>query len=378
MGVGSGQNGGVHAERRPSDGLHESAAVTFAEARAQFPVLERIAYLNAGTFGPLARSTVAAVREELERDLEAGRSGMPYFERALALRAELRETLAALVGADASHVALTASTTDGCNIVAAGLGIGPGDEVVTTTDEHPGLLLPLHASGARVVVAEPTLEALLAAVTSRTRLVAVSQVLWTTGAVVPVRELRRESDVPVLVDGAQSVGAIPVDAEGIDFLTISGQKWLCGPDASGALIVADPDLLRVAAPSYFAQTSYEADGTFVARPGAPRFEPNWWSVGSLRGLLVALATRPPWWYDRAREVAERCRARLAERVEVVTPPERSTLVSFRPDAAAAGVVATLHDRGVHVREIPKTGLVRVSCGWWTSDEDIDRLLEALP
>jgi L-cysteine/cystine lyase len=352
--------------------------VTFAEARAQFPVLERIAYLNAGTFGPLARATVAVLHEELERDLEAGRSGMPYFERALALRAELREHLAALVGADPAHVALTASTTDGCNIVAAGLGLGPGDEVITTTDEHPGLLLPLRASGARVVVAAPTAEALLAAVTPRTRLIAVSQVLWTTGAVLPVRELQAASGVPVLADGAQSVGAVPVEAAGVDFLTISGQKWLCGPDTTGALVVANPEVLRVASPGYFAQSSYEPDGAYVARPGAARFDPNWWSVASLRGLLTALATRPPWWFDHAWGVAERCRARLADRFDVVTPPARATLVSFRPGGEPASVVAALHERGVHVREIPKTGLVRVSCGWWTSDDDVDRLLEALP
>jgi L-cysteine/cystine lyase len=229
-----------------------------------------------------------------------------------------------------------------------------------------------------VVVAEPTTEALLDAVTPRTRLIAVSQVLWTTGAVLPVKELREATGVPVLADGAQSVGAIPVDAAGVDFLTISGQKWLCGPDATGALVVANPDVLRVASPSYFAQTSYEPDGTFVARPGAARFEPNWWSVASLRGLLAALATRPPWWFDRAWDVAERCRGRLAERFDVVTPPTRATLVSFRPGVEPAGVVAALHERGVHVREIPRTGLVRVSCGWWTSDEDVDRLLDALP
>ncbi|MGL6279037.1 MAG: aminotransferase class V-fold PLP-dependent enzyme, partial [Gaiella sp.] len=290
---------------------------SLAEARAQFPVLERIAYLNAGTFGPLARSTVAALREELERDLEDGRSGMPYFLRALALREEARAALAELVGVGAASVALTSSTTDGCNIVLAGLGLGARDEVVTTTDEHPGLLLPLHASGARVVPVAPDTDAILAAVTPRTRLIAVSQVLWTTGAVLPVHELRAASGVPLLVDGAQAVGAIPVDASGIDFLTISGQKWLCGPDATGALVVADVDALRVASPSYFAQSSFEPDGAFVARDGAARFEPNWWSCASLRGLLAALRTRPAWWHQHAVAIAERCRTLLAERYEVV-------------------------------------------------------------
>ena len=349
----------------------------FEGARAGFPVLERIAYLNAGTFGPLARATFDAVQRELERDLETGRSGVAYFVRAMELREATRARLAALVSADPLQVALTASTTDGCNIVLAGLGLGPEDEIVTTTDEHFGLLGPLGASGARVIVAEPDPDAIRAAVTPRTRLLALSQVLWTTGCVLPVRELREATGLPVLVDGAQSVGAIPVDAAGLDFLTISGQKWLCGPDSTGALVVADPDRLRVASPSYFSHAGYEPDGSYTPRPGAARFEPNWWPPSSLVGLLAAIEARPTWAFDHAAAVAERCRALLAARVDVVTPDPCSTLVAFRAPGNPSDLVETLFTRGVHVREIPGTGLIRVSCGWWTSDDDLDRLLAAL-
>lgn len=352
--------------------------MTFEEARSQFPALERIAYLNAGTFGPLARATAEAVRAELEHDFEEGRTGEEYFQRTLALRDELRGALAELVGTEPSRVALTSSTTDGCNIVAAGLGLAPGDEVVTTSEEHFGLLGPLGASAASVVVVEPEPESILAAVTPRTRLIAVSEVLWTTGRVLPVRELRAQAGVPILVDGAQSVGAVPVSAVGVDFLTISGQKWLCGPDTTGALVVAEPERLRVAAPSYFAQQGYEPDGTFVPREGAPRFEPNWWPASSLSGLLAALRTRPDWAFERAAAAAERCRALLDGRVEVVVPERPSTLVSFRPGGSPTELVARLGAAGVHVREIPRSGLVRVSCGWWTSDGDLERLVAALP
>ncbi|HEY3428758.1 MAG TPA: aminotransferase class V-fold PLP-dependent enzyme, partial [Acidimicrobiia bacterium] len=213
-------------------------ALTYAEARAQFPVLERIAYLQAGSTGPLARQTVEAMRAEDERSLLQGRSGQDYFDRVLALRAELRGELAKMVDAATEQIALTASTTDGCNLVLAGLDLGPTDEIVTTTDEHFGLLGPLHTSGARVVVTSPDAEAITAAVTSRTRLLAVSHVLWTTGQMLPVHELRERTQLPILVDGAQSVGAVPVDAKGLDFMTISGQKWLCGPESTGALVVA--------------------------------------------------------------------------------------------------------------------------------------------
>jgi L-cysteine/cystine lyase len=296
------------------------------------------------------------------------------------LRDRLRERIAALVGAEPLQIALTTSTTDGCNIVLGGLGLGPEDEIVTTTDEHFGLLGALATSGARIVVVAPEPDAIRAAVTPRTRLLALSQVIWTTGRILPVCELREETGIPVLVDGAQSVGAIPVAAAGFDYLTISGQKWLCGPDSTGALVVADPDRLRVSAPSYFSQVGYESDGQFRPKPGAARFDNGWWPASSLAGLLAALDGRPSWAFDHAAAVAERCRKLLAERADVVSPAEgeRSTLVAFRAAGEPAKLVEALYKVGVHVREIPSAGLIRVSCGWWTSDGDLDRLLAGLP
>lgn len=349
----------------------------FAQARAQFPVLERFAYLNAGTFGPLARSTVAAMEERQRRDLERGRSGPDFFTQAMALRGELRARIAALVSAEPAQVALTCSTTDGCNIVLAGLGLSPEDEVVTTTNEHFGLLGPLHAIGARVVVCDPEPEAILAAVTPRTKLLSLSQVLWTDGRVLPVAELRERSGLPVLVDGAQAVGAIPVDAAGLDFLTVSAQKWLCGPDTVGALVVREPERLRVAQPSYFAQKSFEPDGSFEPRPGAARFDSQWISPASLAGLLTALDGRPEWAFKRAAEMSELCRNTLEERFEVVSAPAQGTLVSWRTEGDPTATVKRLFERGVVVRDIPGRNLIRASCGWWTSEEDIARLVEAL-
>ena len=351
--------------------------MTVEEARALFPALERIAYLNAGTVGPLARPVADALVDGVQRDLADGRSGMPFFETMLAARAELRAAFARLVGADDEQLALTTSTSEGCGIVLRGLGLEPGDEIVTTTDEHFGLLGPLGASGARVVVVEPDPERILAAVTPRTRLVAASQALWTTGAVLPLAAIRERSGVPMLADGAQSVGAIEASAVGVDFLTISGQKWLCGPDTTGALVVADPERLTVRSPSYFGQRRYEPDGSFEPQEGARRFETTWLAHGPLRGMLTALELRPDWWLERARAMAERCRALLSPHVELVRPEQVSTLVAFRPEREPAEVVASLHERDVHVRELPGRGLVRVSCGWWTSDEDLERLAVGL-
>jgi L-cysteine/cystine lyase len=351
----------------------------FAVARAEFPVLDRLAYLNAGSMGPVARSTAEAMRREEKRDLLEGRSGKAYIDRMLELRAELRRMIADLVATEPEQVALTASTTDSCNIVVAGLELEPGDEVVTTTDEHFGLIGPLHASGARVVVVPPAVDALSAAVTPRTRLLALSHVLWTTGQVLPVHELRRRTGIPILVDGAQSVGAISVDAAGLDYLTISGQKWLCGPDATGALVVADAERLRVARPSYLSRQDHDPDGSFVPWPGARRFEHGWISMGSLSGLVAALDAHPEWRFQHSAGMAEHCRELLrAAGQDVLVPSERATLVSWRvsgeePDA----VVARLAEAGVVVRELPGTGLLRASVGWWTSDEDLDRLITGL-
>jgi L-cysteine/cystine lyase len=358
--------------------------LTFEEARALFPVLERFAYLNAGTLGPLSRPTLAAMEERLRFDQEHGRGGHGWFMSVLELRTRVREQIAALVSASAGQMALTSSTTDGCNVVLSGLELGPGDEVVTTDSEHPGLLLPLHVSGARVRVAEvaarPTadaLSAILSCITPRTRLLALSHVLWTTGQMMPVHELKRETGLPLLVDGAQSVGAIPVGVGELDYYTVSCQKWLCGPEPLGALYVRDPARLGIGIPSYFAQKSLEPDGGFVPADGAARFDSGWLAAPSLAGLEVALAGAPEWRFDRAVEMAEVCRGALRELFELVAEGGESTLVSFVPAGDPAEEAARLYDAGVIVRDLPGTGWLRASCGWWTSGEDIERLVAGL-
>ena len=208
--------------------------------RAQFPVLERLSYLNAGTEGPIPRAAAEAVRRRIDAEAEGGRCGRPYFEALMGLADQARAGYATALGCEPADVALTGSTTDGVNTVIAGLDLRAGDEILTSDQEHPGLLAPLgrarrrHGVKVRVV---PFAE-LAGEVTSTTRLVACSHVSWVGGEVADVAALVA-TGVPVLLDAAQALGAVPINVRelGCDFYAGSGQKWLCGPEGSGALFV---------------------------------------------------------------------------------------------------------------------------------------------
>jgi L-cysteine/cystine lyase len=356
----------------------------FEEARAAFPVLERYAYLNAGSVGPMAKRTHDAI-VKAEREELGPRGSHDAFNRIVEQREALRDVVAGQIGVDADRISLTTSTSEGCRVVVSGLDLAPDDEIVTTDAEHYGLLGPIHASGARVRVARVrerpaagALDALLAEVGDRTRLVALSHVLWINGHVISVQELKEAVSAPLLVDGAQSVGAIPVDAEPFDFYTVSGQKWLCGPTPTGGLYVRDPERLRVAGPSYFSQKSHHPDGSFVPRDGARRFDQSWIPAAFIAGLEAAVAGLPDWRFDRARELTELCRDRLIDAGhDVVTESGQGTLVAWRWEGETTEAVKRLFDQDVVVRDLPGTGLLRASCGYWTSEDDIERLVAGL-
>ena len=359
--------------------------MTVDEIRAELPVLEKLAYLNAGTFGPLPRRSAEAITAWTHRALEEGRFGHVFFEEVIAMRTRVRELVGELVGADPSALAITTSTTEGCNIVVAGLGLGPGDEVVTTDSEHPGLIGGLRAAGVRLreapvskAPAADAIDVIEQEITPQTRLVALSHVLWTTGQVIPVERLAGR-EIPLLVDGAQAAGAIPVEVGDVDFYTVSGQKWLCGPDATGALYVRPSrvDSLAMRAPSYFSWATFEG---WEPQADARRFEASWTPPGSLAGLLASLELAAEVGDERfelARRATERCRELVGARARVVTEPDQATLVSFETRDPAADVVGRLAEAGVVVRDLPQTGWVRASCGFWTSEEDLERLAAGL-
>ncbi len=360
--------------------------MTWTDVRARFPVLDRYAYLNAGTFGPLARATLDAIVSLREWEAENGRAGGAYFEAMLERRERVRTLFADQIHVAADNVALTESTTQGCYIVLMGLGLGPGDEVVTTDAEHFGLTGTLIATGASLRVARvrdaaaaEVFDLMRAQVTPSTRLIATSAVSWVDGKIFPWRELREATGVPVLVDGAQSVGAIDADARGADFYTVSGQKWLCGPDATGALYVAEPEALTPRLVAYPGAESYDiAAGTWEPKAGARRFDPSFTPSTSLAGLEAAMSDLPAGRFERAHDLAERCReVLLTAGHDVVTEPGQSTLVSFRHTGDTTEVVASLYERGVIVRELAGTGLLRASVGWWNDESDLERLVSVL-
>ncbi len=266
-----------------------------------------------------------------------------------------------------------------------GLDLRPGDEILTSDQEHPGLLAPLgrarrrHGAKIRVV---PFGE-LAGEATSSTRLIACSHVSWIGGEVADVAALV-STGVPVLLDAAQAIGAVPVDvnALGCAFYAASGQKWLCGPEGSGCLFVREDSLddLLVPWPGYGSVAEpanaleFElAEGVKRLDHGFPSGMRSTWAVASarrIRGGGLGLGPRARGGSLAADTIADR----LAERCgSAVLPRGRSTLVSWKVEDSDAEV-ARLAGEGVIVRNIPAFGVVRALGRRVTSEEEIERLV----
>ncbi len=351
-----------------------------AAFRAQFPVLAGLAYLNAGTEGPVPRAAAEAVQARVRLDLTDGRVGRPYFETVLELASTTRAGYAQVLGAQPGEVALTGSTTDGVNSVLGGLRFAPGDEILTSDEEHPGLLAPLRLARIRqgVSVRAVPFERLSEALEPRTRLIACSHVSWVSGRLADVPALVA-GGVPVLLDGAQALGAIPVDvhALGIDFYAASGQKWLCGPEGSGCLYVR-PDRLAELEPPWPGYmtlagdkglNSELAEGTARLDLGFPPAIRSAWARASLDVLAAA---GWPWVHERAASLAQLLADRLTERGIEVAPRGRTTLVSW-PARDWEAEVVRLASAGFVIRSISAAGLIRASVGAWSSEDEIERL-----
>lgn len=374
--------------------------------RAAIPGLGAGIYLDTGLAGPIPAETAAAMAQIHEHDRDLGR-GHPGRVEELATRMdEARAGVAAVLGTDVDAVALTHSATDA--MVAACLlpDWRRGDRIVTLARAGPSVRGVLYAvrdrTGAELAFVDAgddgddarTLAAFDAAIVPGTRLVSIDHVLRTTGAVLPIAAIARlahDRGASIVVDGTQAVGAIPFrfDALGVDAYAVSAAHWLLGPEAMGALVIDRATmgglLPALAGPAGLEPSDGEPAGHW--RPDARRFE---WSEFEL-AAVVGMARSIGWLsmyvglefvYRRGAAMARLAAERLARipGVRVLTPPgSMATLVSF----AIAGWPAqtALDELGarafVIASAIPVPEAIRISPACFTTDGELDRLVEAV-
>ncbi|MFL5827028.1 MAG: aminotransferase class V-fold PLP-dependent enzyme [Thermoleophilaceae bacterium] len=360
-------------------------AADAAAFRAEFPVLDRIAYLNTGSVGPVPSRGAAAARERIDTELLEGRAGQSAWESLLDLTERLREGYTRMLGGDVDEVAVTRSTTDGCNAVIWALELGEGDEVLTSDEEHPGLLAPLNQARRRrgIEVRVVPFDEIASEIRPQTKLVACSHVSWASGRVADFEALAAAEPM-VLLDGAQGLGAVPVDvrAFGCDFYAASGQKWLCGPNSSGCLWVRSERLAELSTPWPIFESVVDPERALESpmREDAHRFDSGVLASHSAAWSLAAIELFEEfgvgWMHERAASLADRLADSLRERGFDVVPRGRSTLVCWR-DPDPPTTVERLAAQKLVVRHIPGAGVVRASVGAWTSEEELERLVEAV-
>lgn len=374
-----------------------------ARIRSDLPAVAHVRYFNNGTCGPLPVSSARAMADEAAREVETGRVGEKVHARAQDQRARLRAALTQFLGAPDGTVALTHHTTEGMNIAVLGHDFTPGDEILTTDVEHPGALAPLYTLRERRGVRLTALrvgadagdlpERVRAAIGPRTRLLVLSHVSYSTGALLPVAEVAavcRQRRVPVVVDGAQSAGAIAVDvvALGVDAYAIPGQKWLYGPEGTGALYVRREVIPTLVPPmaGYHSVAEHDDEAlTYTFHPDARRFEVGSMYLPGLRGLQASLSwlhedVGVAWAHRRIRTMALQCRERIAalSGARLITPEPAAGLVVFTLDGVdPEAAVATLEAKGIAIRWIPRPRALRVSVGLHNDESDLEALVEAL-
>ena len=325
--------------------------------------------------------------------------GVGFYARQAEAYSRAREAAARIVGATPEDVALTQSTTQGMSLGTYSINWEPGDEVISTTTEHPGCLVPLHALRERFgvelkLVSPPvTAEKVVEAMTSRTKLIALSHVDWTTGEVLPLEEIcatARERGVLTLVDGAQSVGGMPVDAPGTgaDMYAFTGHKWVLGPEGMGAFFVR-PDC-RTHSPNLgFASLANPADfdpeGGYELHEGARRFEASTMSpavAGGFAEAAEAMGERGEEGYAEIHRRANHLMGLLSEnpRVTLRTPrPAQTGLVSFEIEGVPAKEAAErLLEKRLVVRFLPEPNhYVRASVHLFNTEEELASLVEVI-
>jgi L-cysteine/cystine lyase len=379
--------------------LDERAVEAF---RADLPALKSVAYLNTGTSGPMPIVVADAMTAEIAEQRDSPRLGAERGERVRELKRTTRSAIAHLLGCRSDEIALTHNTTEGMNLATLGVNWQPGDEAVTTNVEHPGALFPLYAARERFNITiktaavagkepEACVEEITRLLSVRTKLVSLSHVSFQTGQLLPIRAICDAAHAVgalVLVDGAQSFGAIPLDMDalGCDAYAVSGQKWLCGPEGSGALFVRQEVVsqLRIVFAAYGTMEGHNDYGGYQVRGNAQRFEQGTTNPAEIAGQLAAVR-----WLaeevgiDRAAKrsyaLAEHAIEKMREHnLTVATPSAHAGLVTASLGGSDVdAVVRTLREQAISIRSIRQLGAVRLAVGFFNTHDEIDSCIEAI-
>jgi selenocysteine lyase/cysteine desulfurase len=385
-------------------------AARWAWLRAQTPVLRDLVYLNCGFQGPMSEPVAQAMRDWLDRELHEGPTARPLLEARRALATRYREVCAQLMGADPDEIAITDNTTDGINLVTAGLSVEHGDGVVTTGIEHASGIVPSYylreRRGADLHIVPLSsddspgtmLEAFGRAIDARTRIVLISGVSYSTGQWLPVSEIvalahRESAGSLVLIDGAQTGGHEPLDvhASGVDAYALPMHKWLCGPGGLGALYIRRDRIEDVEpqAVGGHAAASFDFDGGFVPeRKSIQKFELTTVSGVLLAGGVAAveqyLESGPQAVWDRVRALNVAAERRIGgiPGVTVTSPHTEGTrtgLFAFQVgDIDPAVLVSHLWlSAKVVCRSVREARCVRLSLAAYNTEDDIEVVARAV-
>jgi L-cysteine/cystine lyase len=381
--------------------------------RQQFPALAGKRYFNYGGQGPMAQDTLEAIFAAHRRMQELGPFSAATNQWATAEGVATRAAIAAQLGTTADTITLTEDVTVGCNIPLWGMPWQPGDHILLSDCEHPGIVAAVQELCRRFGVTCttcPLLETVnggdpVAVVAQHlqpnTRLLVVSHIFWNTGQVLPLEKIvavcrDRPSPVLTLVDAAQSVGALPLDlpALGVDFYAFTGHKWWCGPAGLGGLYTR-PEAMTQIAPTFIGWRGITVDGAANPtgwQPSAQRFEVATSNYALLAGLRQAIAHQnsvgtPSDRHQRLVALARQLWMRLQEMPQVrtvrQTPPD-SGLVSFwvlengEPSPTwHKRLVDDLETQGVYLRTLQAPNCVRACTHYLTLESEVEELVEQL-
>jgi len=371
-------------------------------ARSQFPIGERLTYLNHALVAPLPVAAVEAMAADAEAAARQASEGWPERNEGVE---RVRDAAARLMGVDAADVAFVKNTTEGLAFVAGGLDWRPGDRIVLPDGEYPSnefCWLALGDRGVEVDRIAPVgrpgelpLDAFAAALEAgrgRVRVVAVSWVQFTRGwrtDLGALADLAHEHGAFLCVDAIQGLGVVPADLAGwgVDAAVADAHKWLLGPEGIGVLSVAPAlrDRLRVSEPGWASVVDQDCDHPeLVLHPSARRYEGGTLNMVGVAGLGASLdlldgaGVEAVWtWVDHlAQRAAHGATALGAEVLSARQGSGRSGIVTVAvPGVEAADAVGRLGEAGIIVRA--RSGGIRISPHGWNTEADIDAALTAL-